>query len=111
VIVRVFRVRARPGHGAAFEARAKALGFERMTATSGLRGWIAGKPLEPGDRDFVMVTLWQDLDALRAYAGEDWFRVDLPDEDRAMLESAVVDHYRLHDGALIGADLASIEGR
>lgn len=96
----MFRARTRPGLAEAFEERARALGFDRMSNTPGLHAWIGGKPLDDDDRDFVMVTLWEDEESLRTYAGENWKRIDLPAEERAMLESLSVEHFDVASSSL-----------
>lgn len=73
-----------------------------MLRVPGLRAWIGGKPRDQEDRDFIMVTLWQDEDTLRAYAGEGWRDIELPAEDRAMLESASVEHFDVAEYSLDG---------
>lgn len=96
MILRIFRARARPGEAAGFEERARALGFDRMKPTPGLRAWFAGKPLDADAREFVMITVWESEDALRAFAGETWRELELPADERKTLELAAVEHFALH---------------
>jgi heme-degrading monooxygenase HmoA len=100
VILRIFRARARPGEVDSFEERARSLGFDRMKPTPGLRAWIAGKPLDADARDFVMITVWDSEEALRAFAGETWRELELPVDERDTLEFAGVEHFELHEAAL-----------
>lgn len=103
MILRIFRARAQPGEAAGFEDRARALGFDRMKPTPGLRAWIAGKPLDANAREFVMITVWDNEDALRTFAGEAWRELELPADERATIELAEVEHYALHAAAFDGA--------
>lgn len=99
MILRIFRARALPGEAAGFEERARALGFDRMKPTPGLRAWFAGKPLDADARDFVMITVWESEDALRAFAGAAWRDLELPADERDTLELADVEHFALHAAA------------
>lgn len=57
-----------------------------------------------------MVTVWKDLEALRAYAGEDWGAPKLTLAEAHLLEWATVHHYRNGDGEPIGLGQARGNG-
>ena len=95
MIVRVFRARVRAGTAEPFEATVCERSLPRVTGAPGLVSYYAGRPLgESGE--FVLVTVWEDLDALRAFAGPDWQReAVIPKEELPFLEETVLHHYEV----------------
>ena len=43
-----------------------------LEKSDGMLGYFPGEPFDEDAREFVMITLWRDLDALKAFAGTDW---------------------------------------
>jgi quinol monooxygenase YgiN len=99
VIVRVFRARVRPGSAADFEASVRQLSIPLVKAADGLVSWWAGRPLgETGE--FVMVTVWRDLESLQEFAGPDWQREGvIPADELPLLDGTVLHHYELIDSS------------
>jgi quinol monooxygenase YgiN len=93
-IVRVFRARAKPGMVDALEQRAREEVIPEVAAAAGLVAYHAGRP--HGDsRDFVMVTVWEDLDAVRAFAGDDYTRAVLYGDTPELIEEMSLEHYEV----------------
>jgi quinol monooxygenase YgiN len=99
MIVRVFRARVRPGQAADFEATVREHSLARIREAEGIVSWWAGRPLgETGE--FVVVTVWRDMDSLRGFAGPDWQReAVLPADVLPMLDETVLHHYELFDSS------------
>jgi heme-degrading monooxygenase HmoA len=99
VIVRVFRARVRPGSTADFEATVRRHSIPLVEAADGLVSWWAGRPLgETGE--FVMVTVWRDLESLQEFAGPDWQRDGvIPADELPLLDETVLHHYELIDSS------------
>ena len=95
MIVRVFRARVRPGSAADFEAMMREQSIPLVQAADGLVSWWAGRPLgETGE--FVMVTVWRDLESLQEFAGPDWQREGvIPADELPLLDETVLHHYEL----------------
>ena len=70
-------------------------GIEHYRSTTGnLGAWILHRPI--GDRTEILTfSLWEDIDAVRAFAGDDpSHAVYYPEDDRFLVErSDTVDHY------------------
>jgi quinol monooxygenase YgiN len=91
-IIRVFRARAKPGLVEALEQRLRDEVLPELAVTPGLLVHHAGVP--HGDsRDFLMVTIWEDLDAVRAFAGEDYTQAVLYGDTRELIEDMSLEHY------------------
>lgn len=99
MIVRVFRAQVRPGATADFEAAIREHSIPLVQGADGLVSWCAGRPL--GQRgEFVMVTVWRDLESLREFAGPDWQREGvIPAAELPLLEGTVLHHYEVFDSS------------
>ena len=99
MIIRVYRCTVVKGMEAEFREFAFKTRHPWLRERSGLVAFYAGKPL-PGseDRTRCMVQIWENAEAIQAALGDDWrYTPTLPDEARAFVESASVEHYELAD--------------
>jgi quinol monooxygenase YgiN len=93
-IIRVFRARAKPGLVDALEQVAREHAIPGVAAAEGLVAQFAGRP--HGDsREFVMVSVWADLDAVRAFAGDNYDQPVLYAETEQLIEEAWLHHYEV----------------
>jgi heme-degrading monooxygenase HmoA len=95
MIVRVFRARVRPGMDNEFERMVRELSIPLVDRQRGLIARYSGRPVGGNATEFTMVSIWEDLDALKAFAGEDWEQSVVPEEERAVLAETFVHHYEL----------------
>ena len=99
MIMRVYRCTVVAGK----EAEFRAFGFNKshpwLREQPGLIAFYAGKALpESGERTRCMVQIWESVAALKAAIGDDWREPrKLPEEVRAFIESASVEHYEIAD--------------
>jgi heme-degrading monooxygenase HmoA len=87
MIARIWKGAVRQPDGDAYARYMQQTGVAAYAATPGNRGvWMLRRNV--GDRaEFVMFTLWESLDAVRAFAGEQYERaVFYPDDDRFLVE-------------------------
>jgi heme-degrading monooxygenase HmoA len=77
----------RRGDGDAYAAYMEETGLAAYRATPGNRGaWMLRRDL-PEKTEFTMFTLWESLDAVKAFAGDDHERaVFYPEDDRYLIE-------------------------
>jgi len=94
MVIRVFRARVQPGKQAEFEALARRLSVPLVQKQKGLLGFYAGRPLGHSRDEFVMITLWEDLEAVKAFVGPDWEQAVVPEEERPVLADSFVHHYQ-----------------
>jgi quinol monooxygenase YgiN len=93
MIIRIFRVRVRPGTEAGWQQRVEAHSIAWMRAQTGLVSFYPGRPLAAEDREFCMVSIWQDLDSLRAAVGEHWQRAVLLADEADLVDDIQMHHY------------------
>jgi heme-degrading monooxygenase HmoA len=101
MVARIWRGVVRGEDGDAYAAYMGETGLAGYLATAGNRGaWMLRR--EDGDRtEFVMFTLWDSLEAIRGFAGDDVeTAVYYPEDDRFLLErDLTVKHYDVADSA------------
>jgi heme-degrading monooxygenase HmoA len=72
VIIRVFRPTIRPGKEREFEAFLRDTAVPLVSQQSGLLAQHVGRPRDPSSTEYVYVTVWEDVESIRAFAGERW---------------------------------------
>jgi heme-degrading monooxygenase HmoA len=83
MIARIWQARTRPGMGKAYYKYLEETGLKEYQATEGLKKVLV-LTREVGDQtEYVLVTLWDDMDAVRRFAGpEPEKAVYYPEDDR-----------------------------
>ena len=87
MIARIWRGAVRREDGDAYSKYMRETGVSDYAKTPGNRGvWMLRRDVD--DRtEFVMFTLWDSLDGVRAFAGEDYeTAVFYPEDDRYLVE-------------------------
>ena len=97
MIVRVFRARIREGRADDFRRMVREQSIPWLRDSDGMLGYVAGEPLSNAPRDFLMVTLWRDVEALRAFAGEAWDTPVVTPDEEPLVEAMFADHYLRFD--------------
>jgi heme-degrading monooxygenase HmoA len=93
VIIRVFRARVHPGHEDEFERFVLATGLPMVEGAAGCTHVSAGKTRWSEQLEFVVVTHWSSVDALQAFAGQDWQHAVVEPEEEHVLAQVFCDHY------------------
>jgi heme-degrading monooxygenase HmoA len=99
MIARVWRGVVRLADADVYADYIRETGFNQYAQTTGNCGaWLLRR--DEGDRtEFVTYSLWESLDSIRAFAGEDIERaVYYPDDERYLVErDDRVQHYSVED--------------
>jgi heme-degrading monooxygenase HmoA len=98
MIVRVFRARIREGRVADFKRMVQEQSIPWLEGSDGMLGFIPGEPLsesslDEASREFVMITLWRDIEAIRAFAGENWETPVVTEDEAPLVEEMFAHHY------------------
>jgi heme-degrading monooxygenase HmoA len=75
-------------------------GVKEARSLPGNRAFYILRRLERGRAEFVTVILWESLDAIRAFAGDDIERaVFFPEDERYLVDRELtVSHYEVFEG-------------
>ena len=99
MIIRVFRPTIHPGKEAEFESFLRDTAIPLVSQQSGLIAQHLGKPRDPSSTEFVYVTVWEDVDSIRAFAGERWQEAVIAPGEEHLLKDTWIQHYELiHSG-------------
>jgi heme-degrading monooxygenase HmoA len=100
VIARIWRGAVRTVDADEYADYMRQTGVPAYLSTPGNRGaWMLRRDV--GDRtEFVMFTLWDSLEAVKAFAGDDYERaVFYPEDDRYLVERDLrSSHYEVEEG-------------
>jgi len=97
MIARVWRGAVRAGRGDAYAAYLDRTGVKDCRATPGNQGvWVLRRDLAE-QTEFVFISLWDSMDVIRRFAGDDVGRARYYPEDRDFLIylEANVSHYEV----------------
>jgi heme-degrading monooxygenase HmoA len=87
MIVRLWRGQAPASTASAYQKHATETVFPALGQLAGHRGaWLLRRDAE-GHSEFVAMTLWESLDSIKAFAGEDVSTAIVEPEGRAALSS------------------------
>ena len=67
MLIRVFRAVIQPGQQAEFEDFFMHTALPLVKSQAGLVSVLVGKPSDVSPDEFMMTTVWQDLDALKGF--------------------------------------------
>jgi quinol monooxygenase YgiN len=91
VIIRVFRMRAKPGRDAELERHLREHAIPLIRHSRGLLSFWTGQT----GADFLTVTVWRDAVALSAFEQDPAVAA----EDEPLVAESSVEHFHLIDGA------------
>lgn len=93
MIVRVFRARLKPGRRGDFERLCRDRSIPHLRTLEGCQAVHVGRQLEEYPDEFVLVSVWRDLESLKRFAGEHWRTPLVLPGEAEMIESASAQHY------------------
>jgi quinol monooxygenase YgiN len=99
MIIRLFRGQVKPEMLSSLDQVLSEVTIPLIKGRPGLVSYYVGKPMEPNPNEFLVLTVWTDLQALKAFAGERWQESVIPERMAALLKKAFVYHYSdFHEG-------------
>lgn len=97
-ILRVFEVHARPGCVEALLENFASTSAAVVEDRPGNRGHFFGRCVQGGEDNVMFVSLWTDLDAVKARFGEDWESSYMPAGYDELIESCSIRHFDVSQG-------------
>lgn len=95
MIARIWQGKTRPGMGEAYYEYLEKTGLKEYKSTDGFRGVLALRRKVGDSSEYVLVTLWESMEAVRRFAGADPERaVYYPEDDRYFPEEERGPHVR-----------------
>jgi heme-degrading monooxygenase HmoA len=99
MIIRIFRPTIHPGKEAEFESFLRDTAIPLVSQQSGIVAQHVGRPRGPSSTEFVYVTVWEDEESIRAFAGESWQEAVITPEEEDLLKETWIKHYDvIHTG-------------
>jgi heme-degrading monooxygenase HmoA len=92
-LIRVFRARVTPGKEDEFRAFFAGEAVAIVRRFDGLVSVQVGLPTEASPHEFLMVTTWTSLEALKAFTGEAWQEAYIDPREAPLLKEVQVQHY------------------
>jgi heme-degrading monooxygenase HmoA len=93
MIIRVFRPTVHPGKEAEFQAFLRDTAVPLVSRQSGLVAQHVGKPRDTSSSEYLYVTVWDDVESIRAFAGEDWQEAVIAPDETHLLKETWIGHY------------------
>jgi heme-degrading monooxygenase HmoA len=106
VIIRVFRPTIHHGKEREFETFLRDTAVPLVSRQAGLVAQHVGRPRDPSSTEYLYVTVWEDVESIRAFAGERWQEAVIAPEEEGLLEATWIGHYEVLTAG--GADPAAI---
>ena len=93
MLIRVFRPTIHPGREGEFEAFLRGTAVPLVSRQAGLLAQHVGRPRDPSSTEYLYVTVWEDVESIRAFAGERWQEAVITPDEEHLLEDAWIGHY------------------
>ena len=93
MIIRVFRPTIHAGMESEFESFLRDTAVPLVSRQAGLVAQYVGRPHDPSSTEFVYVTVWEDVEAIRAFVGESWQEAVIEPEEAHLLKDTWIGHY------------------
>lgn len=95
MIMRIFQVVTRPGKEEEFSKFFYETAIPLMRGTKGIVQVLPGAPRDETPREFSFVMVWESLEALKAFVGEDYQSPHIDPAEAELVESRSIKHYEL----------------
>jgi heme-degrading monooxygenase HmoA len=98
MIARIWQGRTRPGMGEPYSEYLEKTGLKEYRATEGFRGVLVLRREIEKESEYVLVTLWDNMDAVRRFAGAEPERaVYYPEDHRYFPDQELTPYVRHYE--------------
>ena len=95
MIIRIFQVVVRPGKEEEFRRFFHETAIPLMRGTKGIVQVLPGAARADSPREFSFVMVWDSLEALKAFVGDDYRKPHIDPAEAELVESRTIKHYDL----------------
>ncbi|WP_170425230.1 antibiotic biosynthesis monooxygenase family protein [Ruegeria arenilitoris] len=95
MIMRIFQVTTRLGKEEEFSKFFHETAIPLMRGTKGIVQVLPGAPRKDTPREFSFVMVWESLESLKAFVGEDYENPHIDPAEAELVESRTIKHYDL----------------
>ena len=95
MIVRIFRVRVLPGRLSDWKNKVEGISIPWLRQQEGLIAFYPGKPIDPQDREFWMISIWKDVESIKKVAGPEWQQPILLEDEADLVETVEIHHFEI----------------
>lgn len=99
MIIRIFQLVTRPGKEEEFARFFHGTAIPLMNRTKGIVQVLPGAARPETPREFSFVMVWDSLESLKAFVGDDYQTPHIHPDEAELVESRTITHYDLVDGA------------
>jgi heme-degrading monooxygenase HmoA len=109
LIARIWKGAVRKSDGDIYADYMRKTGIAEYASTPGNRGvWMLRRDID-GNTEFLMFTVWDSLDSVKAFAGQDYeTAVFYPEDDRFLVERDVLSTHYVVDTQVSPASAADV---
>ena len=93
MITRVFRATVPAELQGEFEEKFKEISVPLVRAQKGLHRVTIGRPTSSNPYEFVMISVWDDAEAIAEFVGEKWDQPHIPAGMEHLMTGCSVGHY------------------
>ena len=97
MIIRVFRPTIHSGKENEFETFLRDVAVPLVSQQSGLVTQHVGRPRSASSTEYLYVTVWDDVESIRAFAGERWQEAVIAPDEEHLLQDTWIEHYEAID--------------
>lgn len=97
-VLRIFKARTKPGRANELLENFASTSAGVVAGEPGNRGYIFGKSIAGDDDVVLFISLWQDIDAVKARFGDDWQISYMPDGYADIIAACSVRHFDMDGG-------------
>jgi heme-degrading monooxygenase HmoA len=95
VIIRVFRPTIHPGKEGEFESFLRETAVPLVSRQAGIVAQHVGRSRDPSSTEYLYVTVWEDIESIRAFAGDRWQEAVIEPEEEHLLKDTWIAHYEV----------------
>ena len=64
-----------------------------VSQQSGIVAQHVGSPRDPSSTEYLFITVWEDVESIRAFSGERWQEAVIDPDEEHLLNDTLIQHY------------------